>query len=127
MTAAIEAFQVIDEELVQSVDVKIEPVLLLEDIETGSLRALLRTVLTAIDDEALKKIDWRPAVGKYLVKGKHILIDFMSRNKTISSRNQISDLGNRLLSASQETGVRQIPTYVPLPPNRDCKIVAIVG
>jgi len=115
MSALIDTFQSIDRQLVQSVDVKIEPVLILEDIEAGSLRAWLRNTLQAIDDEALKKMDWKPAVGRYLVRAKYILIDFTRSNTTISDRKQLIELGKQLFSAAQETEARLIPAYAPVP------------
>jgi len=127
MSEIIETFQIIDKELVQSVDVKIEPVLMLEDIETGSLRAWLRAILIAVDDDALKNIDWRPAVGKYLVKAKYILIDFVGHNTTVSDRHQLSELGTRLLAASQETDVRKIPTYALLPQKEIARSLQLLG
>jgi hypothetical protein len=41
MTALIKSFQSFDEDLIKSIDNKIEPVLLLEDIEIGSLKTWL--------------------------------------------------------------------------------------
>ena len=48
MTDLIESFQEIDNEIVQSIDVKIEPVLILEDLEPASLKAWLRTALETL-------------------------------------------------------------------------------
>ena len=59
----ITAFQEVDRLLVRSIDSKIEPILLLEDVEAGSIRIWLRDRLLEADDEALKKLDWKPLVG----------------------------------------------------------------
>lgn len=115
MTDLIESFQVIDNSLVQSIDVKIEPVLVLEDIEAGSLKAWLRNVLEVVDDEALKNIDWKPQVGRYLVKAKYFIVNFLEGKTEISDRKQIDDLSNNLLKAARDTDVLRIPTYTPIP------------
>jgi len=115
MTSLIETCQRIDTALVQSVDVNIKPVLMLEDVETSSLRAWLKTALEAVEDDALKKVDWKPAVGKYLVKAKYYLIDFVSKNSTITNKAQVTDLSLKLLSASQETDAKHIPLYSRIP------------
>ena len=115
MTGLIETFQTIDEKLVNSIDVKIEPVLMLEDVEAGSLRGWFRSALEAADDEALKNLNWKPQVGKYLVRGKYYLIDFLAHNTTITDRKQITGLSGKLLAASEETDVKRIPVYVPIP------------
>ncbi len=60
MYELIETFEFADRSLVQSIDSKIEPILMLEDIEIESIKTWLRNILTAIDDDALKNMDWRP-------------------------------------------------------------------
>lgn len=124
MTDLIESFQKIDKILVDSVDNRIDTLLLLEDIEAGSLRSWLRNALTAIDDEALKSIDWKKQVGKYLVKGKYILINFLDKKTTITERKEVELLRGDLLKAAEDTGVRKIPTYSPIDPN---KIIESIG
>lgn len=61
MTGLIETFQDIDRDLIQSINQsineKIEPVVIIEDIEAGSLRTWLANRIRDIDDEALKNID----------------------------------------------------------------------
>src|SRR5579863_530025 len=57
----------LDSELVQAIDNNIETVMVLEDIEAGSIKVWLRNALRAVEDDALKTLDWKPAVGKYLV------------------------------------------------------------
>jgi hypothetical protein len=51
----IEGFERLDDTVIEAIDSKIEPVLVLEDVEAGSIIIWLRNVLTAVDDEALKK------------------------------------------------------------------------
>lgn len=115
MTNLIETCQRLDRALVQTIDVQIQPVVLLEDVETSSLRAWLRTVLDSVPDDALKSLDWKKAVGAYLVKAKYYLVDFTSKNTTVTDKRQITELSNRLLAASQETDARHIPIYSRVP------------
>jgi hypothetical protein len=61
--AIIRALHRLDLTLCAAIDSKIEPVLILEEIETGSLRIWLKEFLAAIDDDALKKLDWKQVVG----------------------------------------------------------------
>ncbi len=67
----IQALQRVDEALCASIDTSIKPVMMLEDIEAGSIRIWLKNVLETADDQAIKELDWKPAVGKYLVRGKY--------------------------------------------------------
>lgn len=114
MTGLIEAFESIDRELARSIDVKIEPVLILEDIEAGSIRTWLRTVLEAIEDDALKNLDWKPLIGKYLVRGKYLLIDFTKDRTTVTDRRELQEVSQKLLKAAEETNVKRIPHYQPI-------------
>ena len=54
----IRSLQGIDDVLVQSIDSKIETMLVLEDLQKSSVRVFLRTVLEKLDDDALKSLDW---------------------------------------------------------------------
>ncbi len=60
----------------------IETEILLEDIEAGSIKVWLRNALHAVEDEALKTLDWKPAVGKYLVRAKYAVIRWIDDNAT---------------------------------------------
>jgi hypothetical protein len=114
----IDAFHDFDLDLVQSIDSKIEPIILLEDIEAGSLKTWLQYVLNMIDDDALKHLDWKPAVGRYLVKAKYYVINFMDGKTEITDRKEIEELNKALLSLAQDTDVMRIPAYSPLPPQK---------
>jgi hypothetical protein len=114
MTGLIEAFEEIDRNLVRSIDVQIESVLLLEDIEAGSIRAWFRNQLIAHDDKDIQNLNWKPVIGKYLVTTKYILIDFLSNKTEISDRAQLQNLQGRLLEAAEETNMKAIPAYAPL-------------
>jgi hypothetical protein len=114
----IDAFHAFDLDLVQSIDSKIEPIVLLEDVEAGSIKTWLRNALSTIDDEALKKLDWKTAVGAYLVRAKYLLIKFIDGKTEITDRLQIEDLTKNIFQLAQETDVRHIPTYLPLSPQK---------
>ena len=118
MTNLIEEFEALDRELVRSISGSIQPVLLLEDVESASIKAWLRQFVEGIDDDALKGIDWRPQVGKYLVNAKYCFVNFLEKHTTITDRGEISDLKQELLSAAEETDVLHIPAYSPMPDAR---------
>lgn len=114
MSALIETFQEVDKELLGAV-ATIEPVLLLEDIEAGSIRTWLRTQLEGLDDEVLKTGEWKKILGAYLVKAKYIVIDFLNKRSTVVSKAEIEELQGKLLVLAQNTDVLGIPTYRPIP------------
>jgi hypothetical protein len=114
MSALIDSFEKIDRDLVKSV-ARIEPVLLLENIEAGSIKAWLRTKLVAIDDEPIKSGDWKKVVGSFLVHCKYTIIDFIDHRTTITNKAELESLQTALLDAAKKTNVLAIPSYRPIP------------
>lgn len=112
-TDLIEAFQAIDKVLVRSVDSNITPLMMLEDVEVGSLKVWLRNALQSTDDQALKDLDWKPAVGKYLVRAKYMVMSWIDDDTTPKS---LPDLRKDLQKLASETEVRRLPDYSPPDP-----------
>jgi len=118
MSSLIDSLQALDRELVKMIDVSIQPVLMLEDIESGSLRTWLREVISSVDDQALKVGDWKKVLGSYLVRAKYIVIKFLDGKPAISDRHEIEVLQGELIRIAEETQVRSIPAYTPIPTRR---------
>jgi hypothetical protein len=114
MTSLIDSFQHFDRDLLHIIDVAIDPVLLLEDIEVGSLRTWFRNLLTTVDDSALKDGDWKKIVGAYLLKSKYILVKKLEDKTEITNREEIMDIERDLLVAAQDTDIKRIPAYQPI-------------
>ena len=116
MTDLIETFEAFDKDLVRSVDPSIETVALIENIEAGSIRAWLANALRISDDDALKNLDWKPQVGKYLVKAKYLAIKYLEGKTEILSKEEVDQLESDILKVAVETDVAHIPAYTA--PNR---------
>lgn len=108
----IKACEALDAELVQAIDSSIETVLVLEDIQEGSIRTWLRNLLTAVDDDALKTLDWKPLVGQYLVRSKYAVLRFLDEDGT----RQLPDLREEIRRIAADTDVRHMPDYAPPSP-----------
>ncbi|MEQ1704833.1 MAG: hypothetical protein ABL867_02525, partial [Rickettsiales bacterium] len=107
----INAFQKFDKILCQTIDSNIEPVMMLEEIEAGSLKVWLRNVLQSTPDENLKKLEWKPLVGKYLVKAKYLAIELLNSEIEDNKKEKIEDFGRKLADIASETDVRHLPDY----------------
>lgn len=117
MSDLVDALQDTDRILANRLDVKLEPVLLLEDIETGSLKAWFKQALESVNDSALESGDYKKVVGTYLVKGKYVLINFLDQKTSISDQD-LSHLQNALTDVINETDVGHLlPAYEP--PSRE--------
>src|SRR5690606_20875242 len=114
----IKAFEDLDRVLITTVDSKISTALILEDVEKSSLKIYLRNLLKASDDQALKELDWKPQVGKYLVRAKYIALEWLDRSISESEPAQIEDLTDRIRELAVETDVRHLPDYPPINPSR---------
>ena len=116
MADLIQVFRNVDQILAQSICADIHPVLLLQEIETGSIKTKLASVLRAIDDSAIKGLKWKEIVGTFLVKGKYLLIEYLEDKETIDSINQIEEIQTKLIELAQETNILHIPSYSPVTP-----------
>lgn len=115
MSDMIDAFSAIDQDLVKSFVVKIEPTFILEDIKVGSIKARIRTILESIDDDALKEMDWKKLVGSFLVKGKHKILEYLKDKREIGGIEEVQMLEGQLLELAQQTDVQKLPFYSPVP------------
>lgn len=109
----IRACEALDAELVQSIDSSIETVLVLEDIQEGSIKTWLRSLLTVVEDDALKTLDWRPLVGRYLVKAKYAVLKWTDDD---SEPRSLPMLREEIRRIAAETDVRHLPDYSPPSP-----------
>ena len=94
----------LDAELANTIDSNIETVMMLEDIEAGSIRVWLRNALRATEDDALKTFDWKPAVGKYLVRAKYVVLKWLDNEGT--APRSLPALAREIQSIAVETDVK---------------------
>ena len=116
----IKACEALDDELVKSIDSSIETVLVLEDIQAGSIKTWLRNSLAAADDDALKTLDWKPLVGKYLVRAKYAVIRWIDDD---TAPRNLQDLRREIQQIAAETDVRHLPDYTAPTPGSLVKAI----
>ena len=127
MSDLIHTFRHIDQDLSSSIATTIQSKLILQDIETGSIRARLRSILESIDDDGLKELDWKKLVGSYLVKGKYKILKFLEEKDKIDNRKQIEDLRDSLVNLAEEADIKRLPFYNPIPEARLLKDLQCLG
>lgn len=111
MEALITAFEKLDRILCRTIDSNIEPVMLLEEIEGGSIKAWLKNKLNCVDDQAIKELDWRPLVGKYLVRAKYAVIKWCNESEGKETAESIKSLAKEIKTIAEETDVKYLPDY----------------
>lgn len=127
MSDLIHTFRHIDQDLSSSIATTIRSKLILQDIEAGSIRARLNSILESIDDEGLKELDWKKLVGSYLVKGKYRILKFLEEKEKIENRQQIEDLRESLVNLAKEADIKELPFYNPIPEARLIKDLQCLG
>jgi hypothetical protein len=108
------ALQATDQTLIQSLNLRIQPILLIEDIEKGSLLVWIRNFLESIDDDSIKDLNLKKLIGGYLVKGKYIVINFINNRDSISSKDEIIELQAELIQEAEQTGISGLSIYNPI-------------
>jgi hypothetical protein len=116
MAGLVDTCQNIDRGLINAIDTRIEPVLLLEEIETDTLKTLFRTILRAIPDDALLHLDPKPILGQFLLMAKRLIINFTKDRDTITSISELDDLVSQLNSLTDQTQIKMLPAYQPIKP-----------
>ena len=115
MTDLINAFQSFDKDLIKGIDTHLEPVILLENIESGSLKTWLSSKLKGIPDEAVQSGDIKKVLGHYLVKCKYILINKLDGVTEITDAKIIDNIRHDLHEEAKKTNVKAFPYYEPIP------------
>jgi len=110
MAGLIEGMQALDISLAQAIDARIRPELVLEEIEVGSIKSWLRNRIIEIDDEALKKLDYKKTIGDYLVNAKYHILERLKDKDSLNDPN-VKELQGELQRLVEETRVRKIPSY----------------
>jgi hypothetical protein len=112
----IDGFEQLDEALAVSVDSKISTVRVLEDLEAGSLKVYLRNILHRVDDEAIKSLEWKRAVGAALVKAKYLVLRWLDSED--GSGKGIDILREELRTLAHQTDIKHLPDYAPIQETR---------
>ena len=118
MAQIIQSLQELDKDLIGVLDAGIKPLVLLENIETGSIKTWLKHQIESTDDQAIRELNWKELVGAYLVRAKYLIIKFLEPKSQITSHEEIKELQNMLLIEAENTKVKRFPFYRPIPPER---------
>jgi hypothetical protein len=100
---------------VGAVDPHVEPIMVLEDVEANSITAWLRNSLRQIDDQALKDFDWRKQVGKYVVKCKYIVLEYLDQKEVKNEGERLRQLQGDLEKLAREPQFRHLPLPMAIP------------
>ena len=126
MTRLIVACEFTDQELAAAFGEGVKPVLLLQNVEAGSIVTWMRSILETIDEDALKSGDTKKIIGTYLVKGRRSMVEFLQHRETISDAGEIYNLQTVLRDAANQTGVPMMQDP-PVPARQIAESVKLIS
>jgi len=115
MSALIDSFTALDRILARTIDTRIEPILLLQDIQSGSIRTWLGSKLTMVDDRDIRDLNWKRIVGTFLLDAKYTFLHFRIDNPTLINRQQLVPLQNNIVRLAEQSQINHLPSVNPIP------------
>ncbi|MGX1354846.1 hypothetical protein AB7M49_008471 [Bradyrhizobium elkanii] len=116
----IDGFRQLDEAVAGSVDVKLQPSMVLEDIKAGSIRVFLSSLLKKIDDEGLRQGEIKKAIGPALVDAKYAAIGWLDKDQQSATAGAI-ELRETLRKLAATSDLSQLGDYAPI---HEAKLIA---
>lgn len=114
MTGLIESAQNLDSHLALGIGASVRTSLVLQDVEAASLKAILRTVVSSLPDEAVKAGEVKKVIGHYLIAAKHKILDWCGQRDEIGSREEVKQLQDEVHALAEASDVKVIPAYAPI-------------
>ncbi|WP_267102175.1 hypothetical protein [Xanthomonas sacchari] len=114
MGELIDAFSQLDQVLAGIVAEGSRAEIVLDEVSGGSIRSKLRSIIANIPDDALKDGEWKKILGHFLIRGKHVLLEWLKENPEVTRLEQVRNLQDQLAVEAERTGARLLPMYRPV-------------
>ncbi|MBB4634853.1 hypothetical protein [Longimicrobium terrae] len=116
MSRTIEAIRHLEDDLAKSVAVSIQPVVLLQDIEAGSLVTWIKTTLDVLGDDTGLSTGWELPTARYLRRAVIAVLSFIEDRETISTEEEAVTLQRNLVEIANDSGATLLQSGpVPMP------------
>lgn len=112
----INALETLDMLLLLPVTKNIKPIYGLDAIEINSIRTVLKQLLNGVDDNALHTLDWKPLLGRYLVKAKYCILEMLEENNTLPDIPRLQKASDEIQILGTEMDIKRFPYYRSLTP-----------
>lgn len=109
----IDGFERLDEAIAGSIDAKLQPLMVLEDIKAGSIRIFLSNLLKKIDDDGLRQGEIKKAIGPALVEAKYAAIGYLDKDQSAAANGAI-ELRETLRELAATSDLRRLGDYAPI-------------
>lgn len=102
MAMMLNSFKQIDKIVLDPIVPNLEPIMVLEDVEAGSMTSWVRNTLKRMDDQAIKEFDPKQLIGAYVVKAKYKIIEFLDKKDERDGRQRLETLADDLTKLGME-------------------------
>jgi hypothetical protein len=110
----VNSLQQINRHLLLSIDLDIEAVIILENIEQGSIVAWLKDALKSLDDKDVEDLNFKRIVGVFLNKARYAIIDFTNKNDQFDNKEQVENLQQEIIKIAEESELKKLPIFSPI-------------
>lgn len=107
----IESFQLLDRQLVSCVDSDIRAEIVLDDVEKGSIKLWLASVLRSVDDKNILSGDYKKIIGPFLVRGKYYILGKLESVDRIEDVEFVEALEDGICDIAKESGINNLQCY----------------
>jgi hypothetical protein len=87
--------------------------MVLDDLQPGSLRVILKMVLEDIDKRALKDGEWKKAIGPALVRAKRLAVQALNKPESQAPK-AVEHLREEMQKVVVKTDIKHLPAYAPI-------------
>jgi hypothetical protein len=114
IAAMLRGFSSLDEVLIEALDPKLEPIMVLEDVEASTITTWVRNKLRQTDDQLIKDADWKKTVGRYALKAKYRVLEYLDKRADAQEAQRLDTLKHDLERLAQDAEFRAIPLRAPI-------------
>src|SRR5690625_1135961 len=102
MARLIESFEKMDHDILDSFGFTSSSQILLQDIEAGSIKAVLKWILELPDQEALRDGDWKKLIGRMLDDCRVFFLKKIENKPIINSKDQLEKIQKQIAATIQK-------------------------
>jgi len=111
MGDVIDSLQELDSDLARIISPFYQPTLVLDNVESGSIKAKIRDVVKDIPDDAIKESSIKKILGHFLLKSKYQVLKWCEDKSSIENIEDIRELEGTLVKIAEDTEAKHIPAY----------------
>lgn len=111
MSELLLSFQSLDESLGQVMGIEVYESMVLEDVQEGSIKTVIRNCINDLPDEDLRDANYKRIIGHFLVKAKYLILQWCQETTELANVEQVVVLEKKLIKLAESEPLTKIPAY----------------